>query len=357
MHDLNEQERAILARIDGDPFISQQALADALGLGRSTVATYIAQLVRKGHLLGRAYVRAPRPAVLVVGGAVQDRKYRLEGDLVAGSSNPVTSARSFGGVGRNVAEVLARLGIPTELATIVGDDEAGRAILEGLKAAGVGTSRTLVATGARTAEYVAVLTPAGHLVAGLADMEIFSALTPADLDRLAPALARAGWVFAETNLPAETVAALIARRRAASRFRLAMDAVSVAKSARFPQDLSGIDVLFLNADEARALTSTTEPAAALAQLRGRGADTVVLTCGAAGAWVGDEAGQRHLPAVPAEVVDVTGAGDTLVAVSLAALASGFATDEAVRRGMETAARTVGSPASIPPALSPALISP
>ncbi|WP_334175467.1 carbohydrate kinase [Pseudoxanthobacter sp.] len=354
MHDLNEQERAILARIDEDPFISQQALAEALGLGRSTVATYIAQLVRKGHLLGRAYVRAPQPAVLVIGGAVLDRKYRLDGPLVPGSSNPVSSARTFGGVGRNVAEVLARLGIATELATVVGDDEAGRALLEALKAAGVGLARTVALPGARTAEYVAVLTPDGHLVAGLADMDIFATLTPADIARLAPALARAGWVFAETNLPAETIAALLARRRE-GRFRLAMDAVSVAKAARLPAGLTGIDVLFLNADEGVALTGRADPAAAAAALLAAGAGTVVLTCGAAGAWICDAAGPRLLPAPPAKVVDVTGAGDTLVGVALAALASGHGIDDAVGRGMAAAADTIGSAASIAPALSPALL--
>ncbi len=354
---LNEPERAILSRIEADPFVSQQDLAAALGLGRSTVATYIAQLVRKGYLLGRAYVPAPRPAVMVIGGAVIDRKYRAAGPVLAGTSNPVTSRRAFGGVGRNVAEVLARVGVETTLVTAVGDDEAGHSLLAAAKEAGIDVSRALVRPGAATAEYVAVLDPAGRLFTGLADMAVFETMTPAEVERLAPVLARTAWVFLDTNMPAEVIAAVFALRRA-GRFRLAADAVSVAKSRRLPADLTGLDVLFLNADEAGAMAGdggAMPPEDCARRLVAAGAGAVVLTLGEAGLIVADGGGCHHVAAVPAEVVDVTGAGDALIAVTLARLLAGAPLPAAVRTGARIAALTVASEASVAPGLSPALI--
>ena len=45
-----------------------------------------------------------------IGAANVDRKFYVHKDLVAETSNPVTSTRSIGGVARNIAENLGRLG-------------------------------------------------------------------------------------------------------------------------------------------------------------------------------------------------------------------------------------------------------
>ncbi|HEU4518527.1 MAG TPA: PfkB family carbohydrate kinase, partial [Microvirga sp.] len=108
------------------------------------------------------------PQVVCVGGAVRDRKLRSAGPLVPGTSNPVRSERSFGGVARNVAENLARLGVATALVSLVGDDGEGRAIRAHLGRAGVDTRFVAVADGQATAEYLAVLPPSGELAFGLA---------------------------------------------------------------------------------------------------------------------------------------------------------------------------------------------
>src|SRR5918993_2707283 len=108
--------------------------------------------------------------VLCIGGAAVDRKYRALDSIRPGTSNPVRSERSFGGVARNVAENLARLGVATALVSLVGDDGAGRAIRAHLGRAGVDTRFVAVADGQATAEYLAVLPPSGELAFGLAEM-------------------------------------------------------------------------------------------------------------------------------------------------------------------------------------------
>ena len=106
--------------------------------------------------------------ILCVGGAVVDRKYTLTSHAVAATSNPAVATTSWGGVARNVAENLARLGVPVSLVSRVGDDAAGADLLRHTAAAGVDVSGVLV--GGTTAEYVAVLDPAGDLVLGVAAM-------------------------------------------------------------------------------------------------------------------------------------------------------------------------------------------
>ena len=64
------------------------------------------------------------------GGATMDRQLRAVEPLRAGDSNPVLTRSTPGGVARNVAEALARLGCRTGLVSAVGDDGDGRAIID-----------------------------------------------------------------------------------------------------------------------------------------------------------------------------------------------------------------------------------
>jgi pseudouridine kinase len=297
--------------------------------------------------------------VVCIGGAGIDRKYRAHRPIEPGTSNPVASAHCFGGVARNVAENLARLGVSTSLVTLVGDDENGRAILRHLEGLGVSTRWCRISRHCGTAEYVAVLEPDGELAVGVADMAIFDGLLPERLGDLWPELPSATWTFADCNLPAPTLLELAARayRR---RFALAVDAVSTAKVMRLPHDLTGIDLLFLNLDEAKAVlapeaVSFASPEAAASAIVGRGAARVVVTCGAAGLVAADAGGAEWLGPSAAEVVDVTGAGDALIAGTLAGLVRGCSLAQAAQFGMMAAALTIEHPASVRPDLSLAMI--
>ena len=220
---------------------------------------------------------------------------------------------------------------------------------------GIETDAARVVLAASTAHYLAVTDPHGELVIGVAAMDVLDRLDADLVERTTPRLAAADWVFAECNSTAAALAELAALRRR-STFRLALDAVSTAKARRLPEDLAGIDLLFLNLDEASAALGRPVPAPAgdvdearalAVRLGARGAGAVVVTLGAKGAIVAEGGGPPvHLPATPAAVVDVTGAGDALVAGTLARLSDGSALAEAVRFGGALAALTLETTASV-----------
>jgi len=293
--------------------------------------------------------------VICIGGAAVDRKYRALSSLRPATSNPVASERSFGGVARNVAENTARLGARVSLVSILGDDENGRDMLDDLKHLGIDTRHMAISETHGTAEYVAVLQPDGELAIGLADMAIFDEFGPALLQRMESDFG-SGWIFADCNLPAETLHYLVdlSRRKALT---LAIDAVSTPKVMRLAADLSGIGLLFLNLDEARALLDQPDasPEAAAAALIERGTERIVLTLGDKGLVAADGSGIRRIGSVSAQIVDATGAGDALIAATLVGLMGGHDLHEAARLGTAAAALTVESGASVRPDLSLALL--
>ncbi|WP_158220885.1 PfkB family carbohydrate kinase [Kineosporia sp. R_H_3] len=314
---------------------------------------------------GGTRARAARPGgrVVCVGGAVVDRLLHLLAPAVAGTSNPARAAASYGGVARNVAENLARLGADVALVACVGDDAAAPGLLAHAAAAGVDVAGVRRVHGATTAEYVAVLAPSGDLEIGVAAMDVLTQVTP---DDVAAALSRGpavSWVFLDCNLTADALAGSIAVCRAAGA-RVAVDAVSTAKAVRLPADLRGVDVLFCNVDEAQALAAATgavltvgpedggwETELAAAPQR-RGAAAVVLTRGPRGPLVVTATEFASMNVVPADAVDVTGAGDALVAGTLAGLLAGQDLTRAVAVGARVAARTVTSEHTVVPDLTP-----
>lgn len=323
----------------------------------------------RGNLRAARSVRAAAhgvsvvPPIICLGGANLDRKLRTLGPLRLGTSNPAQLQESPGGVARNIAENLARLGLPVHLLTAVGADAAGAALLAPLRALGVAVDGGPQPDGVPTGSYTAVLGHDGELVLALAAMDLTERLDAAWLARTAARRAAARWLVADLNLPAETIRAL--RAEAVHRGQhLVVVAVSEPKMARLGDDLQGVDLLVLNRGELQALDGRPlDDGAALVHawrgLRAAGLRRLVLSDGARGVLHSDGGGLRRCPALPvspASIREVTGAGDAMTAGVVAALHGrpddlAFACD----LGLRLAALTLQTDATVSPALHPGLL--
>ncbi|MFZ6779750.1 PfkB family carbohydrate kinase [Undibacterium sp. Ji83W] len=306
--------------IAAQPFISQQELADQLGLSRSAVAGHIAALIREKRLLGRAYVLPDQRPVVCIGGANIDRKLRTLGPVQMGTSNPVSQHEAFGGVARNIAENLARLGLPTRLLCAVGDDAAGRSMLDHAQSVGIDVKASLLAAGMHSGSYTALLNDDGDMVLALAHMECCDALTPDYLHSRQTQRGHAAFTIIDLNLPTDSIGLLLQEAHQQAMPLMAV-AVSEPKMARLPQDLHGLRLLLLNQGELAAavgssIQSQAELEAACRQLQQRGVQDIIVTKGVAGVTYTTSAvehGMQHMPAPAASVRDATGAGDAFAA--------------------------------------------
>ena len=348
---MDSKKEQLLALLRADPFISQQALAEKLALSRSAIAGHIAALTREGRVLGRAYVLPQRVALVCIGGANIDRKLRLLGALQMGTSNPAAGPlETPGGVARNVAENLARLGLPTQLICAVGDDASGRDLLAQAAEVGLSTQGCWVAAGETTGSYTAVLDDRGAMLMALAAMPLTDQLTPELLRKSTAQRLQAALIVLDLNLPAASVALLLREAQNSSAPVVAV-AVSEPKMNRLPQDLRGLQCLILNRGELQALGDPS-PAA----LHQRGVLQVIVTDGARGV-VCSQAGSpaQHLtPPDATAVIDVTGAGDAFAAGVCAGLwQQPQDLLRAARLGLRLAALTLQTEATVHPDISPA----
>jgi pseudouridine kinase len=351
-----DKEQLILRYIRENPFISQQELADKIGISRSAVAGYIAQLTKRGEIKGRAYVLRDEGRIVCIGGANLDRKARGKQKVRLHSSNPVTITESCGGVARNIAENLGRLGSSVTLISCVGEDKEGEWILQETKRHGVDVSQVWRLPARRTGTYTALLDIDGEMVVSLANMDIYDALTPEMFADKWSHIAAARAVFLDTNLPADCLAYIIERCRTEN-IPLFVDPVSSAKARKLPERLDGVDAILPNREEAELLAgmpiaSVEECAEACRRIRERGVKRVVVTMGEQGVYYQSAEQAEHLAPYPTDVVDVTGAGDAFASGLLYGIVNGESFGQACRLGLAASALTLQTEQSVSPLLQP-----
>ena len=299
---------------------------------------------------------AEEATVVVIGGANIDHKSQTLTRPEFGTSNPGRSRTSAGGVGRNVAENLARLGVRTVLVSAIGNDAAGVSLRRETESAGVDLAHSVAAAGA-TGSYTAILDASGEMVIAVSAMETMDELTPDVIDGRRDIIRRAGILVLDCNVPQGALlrAAAIARDDGT---RVIVDPVSVAKATRITAMLAAglpIHTITPNRDELIALVGTAQSgdddlSTCVAPLHNAGVENVWVRLGPRGSFLsmmrrGTQQSSQLAP-FPATLVDATGAGDAMLAGYAAGLVRGFDVAAAADYGRAAAAVTVESPDTV-----------
>ena len=289
---------------------------------------------------------------------------RALGAVALGSSNPVTRRRDVGGVARNVAETLARLGAAVSLVSRVGTDAEAEPVLEPLRRVGIGVDWISRSLDTETANYTAFIDRDGELIVGMIADAIYDEMTPAVIGPAAQALADRDFWLIDANLPRASVAHLLSHP---ARPPVAVDLVSVAKAERLAGLIGQVDIVRGNRDEiallsGAAIDTPADAVSAATRLCAAGAGAVVVGLGAEGLCIADRGGARHLPrhAAGAAVGDapvrnVTGAGDALTAGLVFGRALGLPLADSARLGLVAAMITAGQDGSVAPGMDAATL--
>ena len=238
-----------------------------------------------------------------------------------------------GGGAANAALNLAALGVETRAVGFVGEDAAGRELAELLSRSGVDCDGLVARR--RAATVVKTRVVAGSVHTALQQVVRVDRGRPFALDagarrRLEAALAKAerdARIVLLSDYGYDSVTPALAARRVR---RWRSRGVTVALDARYRiTEYRGVTLATPNESEASAATGLPvaddrDLSAVAARLqRHLGATHLVITRGRDGLTVWGRAGGRSLSAWGGqEAVDVTGAGDAVVAVAAAALAAG-----------------------------------
>ena len=301
--------------------------------------------------LAEAIRQLKRASVLVVGDAMLDRYVygqvsRVSPEAPVAVLGVEREVAMPGGAG-NVVRNLTALGAAVAFVSVVGDDQAG-SDLTGLIGGQPNVEPWLLVQGGRATTTKTRFIAAGQQLLR-ADHEMAGPIHPRLAERMvriaADAVAATSvMVLSDYNkgvLAGDTAQKLIAAARAAGR-RVVVDPKGT-DYARY----AGADLITPNRAELRQATGceSDDEAALVAAAEGLRAQhnfgAVLVTRSEDGMTLVEAAGVRHFPAEAAEVHDVSGAGDTVVAVVAAGLAAGLSLRVAARLANIAAGLVVG----------------
>ena len=248
--------------------------------------------------------------VVVVGAANIDIFAQSHRSVTEHDSNPGHIHVAHGGVGRNIAENLARLNLKPIFFTALAQDQDGLLIRQNLERLGAIVEAVAQAQSNR---YVAMLDEVGEMVVAVADMASLDSLNERFLAKHQTVLSRANYLVLDANLAEATWSWLTAQVSSP----IYADAISVSKAARLKPYRASIHTLKVNRFEASVLSECDQqasPETHVIALLNHGVKEVFLTLGEAGALHGTAEGIRHKrsPLSKVDIVNTTGAGDAFM---------------------------------------------
>jgi len=280
--------------------------------------------------------------ILVIGSSntdmiVQTPHIPRPGETVLGG----TFNTAAGGKGANQAVACARVGGKVTFVARVGRDMFGEQALQGFRQDGIDVTYVKQDDTAPSGVAMIMVDEQGENSIAVAS-GANNNLGPADLEAAREAFQTADTVLMQLETPLETVetAARMAHER---RIRVILNPAPACTLS--DALLQNVSILTPNETEAELLTGITVQDEASAQkaaevLIGKGVKTVILTLGAAGAYLHTDTFQGMIPSYPVEPVDTTAAGDTFNGVLAVALAEGRSLEQAVTFANAAAALSV-----------------
>lgn len=293
--------------------------------------------------------------IAVVGGCNVDFICRPVAAVEEATSNRAKISYNPGGVGRNIAENLRKLGCSVSLLTAAGPDMLGDYLRRDLAAKKI---QAICIPRAETGIYIASLEQDGLMARAFCDMSGLESISLADLLATGIDFAQYDGVMIDANFSGELIGELAALLRSKG-VPYALEPVSNVKAPRIKQAINGALLVKPNRFEAQVLTNldcsdrsgAEDCAAAVAAL---GAQNVILSLGAEGfLWHGE----LHRELVASQVttlVNETGAGDALFAAAFVALLKGWLPQRAAKVAARAAALTCAVEEAVAPMVGPEL---
>lgn len=275
-----------------------------------------------------------KPYITIVGGANIDIIGRPYEKLRMKDSNPGKTTITLGGVGRNIGENLARLGIDTKLITVLGDDLYGRLILEKGNEIGLDISESLILKNRGTSTYLAILDEKGDMNLALSSMDILNQMDIPFIKEKKDLIESSSLCIVDTNLPKEVLEYMV------SNFKVDffLDTVSTRKAEKVKDILGYFHTIKPNRLEAEVLsdiriTDKGSLRKAASFFLDMGVKRVIITLGEEGVYYLDDEEEIFIRSPKISVVNATGAGDAFMAGLAYAYFNGLDIEKSIKIAM------------------------
>ena len=270
--------------------------------------------------------------------------------LIYGDANIGTSKTSAGGVGRNIAENLLRLGFNINLISVFGDDPLSVFLIKSCKDLGLNIDTSLFLKNENAGTFIAIMDSQNDLALGISAMDIYKKLDIDLIHSKIKSISQPDYLVLETNFPA-AILEKVAKENTNS--KIVLDTVSGKKSFRAKNILSSLYILKTNLLEAQMLSGieNKDNIELVNYFLNIGVKKVFITLGKDGVIYGDETGVSQHKTIPTKIENTIGAGDSFVSGIIYADALDMDIQKMALHGMASACINVQHNAAVSPKMN------
>jgi pseudouridine kinase len=285
--------------------------------------------------------------VYVIGGANIDISGKANADLKLKDSNPGKVALSFGGVARNIAENLARLGIPVVFISAFSDDLLSVSMLNHLNALKVNTSYSLIVKNATTATYLALLNQDFDMEVAISDTSILGKLDKNYLKPIIKKIKSKDILVIDTNLDASVLDFIFKNCNG----KIFVDPISTTKTKKIKPYLNKIYAIKPNILEAETIVNNKilkekDVIGAAKKISKLGVNKTFISLGKMGAYGFVDQTGRLVKAKQASIKSATGAGDAFMAGLVVSEIRNYNLDETLKYATSCALIALASESTV-----------
>ena len=357
---MTPREHEILEIIKTKPTIEQNELASMLGITRSSVAVHIANLQKKGYLIGRGYIINNGNYIVGIGAANVDVHGKSKKAINLHDSNPGHMNTSAGGVTRNVSENFARLGGNVKLITAVGNDVYADKIKNECISAGIDISHILKVEDHASSTYISVLDENGDMFVALSDMSVLQEMTVDFIHSKSSIIKGSRLITCDPALHPDVMEEIL--NLYSDTIPVFVDPVSCACAETIVDFIGKFHTAKPNILEAEILSgmkikSKKDLYKAAEKILDKGLKRIFISLGADGCLYMDREGkhiERKLAPVE-HMVNASGAGDAFMAAVIYSYINAFTLDKTIDYGLAAGIVAISHEKTINPNMSVSLI--
>ncbi len=292
--------------------------------------------------------------ITVIGGVAVDVEGHPYDVLRKGESNPGEISISYGGVGRNITENLARMGANVSFISAVGHDFVGKVAVQELSALGVGVEHIHMLEDESTAMYLSILNSIGDMEMALCNMDVLERISIDIIDQAMPILKTSKIVGIDANLTDDVQKYIMDKLPGVPLF---LDPVSAPKAQRSQKYIGRFHTIKPNIGEAEVLsgmkiTDEKDLLEAGKYFIAQGVKQVFITLNARGVYYKDTIEEGVIRPGKVDIVSATGAGDAFSAAIMDSFVRGKNIVETSFYGMAASRVAMGARTAVNSKMTP-----
>jgi sugar/nucleoside kinase (ribokinase family) len=254
------------------------------------------------------------PYILVFGASVVDNFGFSSSKYKPYNSTPGHVKISFGGVCRNIAENLARIGVNAKLISIIGKDEKGKSALAHSRVVGYDMEDSLFLENGGTPTYMAISNEVGEIVSGVVDMNSMAEMTKEFVGSKKVLIENSEYMVLDSDDP-EIIEYIVTKYSGKTKFIL--DPVSAVKAHNIKHLTKYFHTVKPNIYEAEEMSGIkindiNDLKKVADYFIKIGVEKIFISMNKEGAFYGDSDMYVKIKAQNVHVKNVTGAGDSFV---------------------------------------------